>query len=164
MGDLARVTQFVHKPLHHFLILRNVRIEELEDQPVVDHGIFHQQHRAKGTLADALDVLVAALHDVARRQRGNIEFGCAAGFGGAHLLNDFVIRPDHGNRGGIGRAQRLAKLRNAAGGRYRWQAASVEPSLQAFQRAGGGARHCGVTRAHVLLQLHADLLDALVVC
>ena len=71
--DLARVAQLVHEPLHHLLVLRDVRVQELEHQPLVDDRVLHQQHGAEGALADLLQVLVAALEHVARLERGDVE-------------------------------------------------------------------------------------------
>ncbi len=73
MRDLARVAQFVHETLHHFLVRRDVRVQKLQDQPLVDDLVLHQQHRAECALADLLDVLVTALDDVAGFELGNIE-------------------------------------------------------------------------------------------
>ena len=68
--DLARVAQLVHEALHDLLVLRHVRVQELQDQPLIDHGVFHQQHGAESAAADALDVFVAPLDDVAGGERG----------------------------------------------------------------------------------------------
>ena len=71
--DLAAVAQLVHEALHHLLVLGDARVQELEDQPLVDDRVLHQQHGAEGAAADALDVLVAALDDVAGLQRADVE-------------------------------------------------------------------------------------------
>ena len=71
--DLARVAQLVDEALHHLLVLGDVRVQELQDQPLIDDGVLHQQHGAEGAVADAVDVLVAALDDVARLERGDVQ-------------------------------------------------------------------------------------------
>ncbi len=71
--DLARVAQLMDEALHHFFVLRHVRVQELEDQPLVDDRVFHQQHGAEGAAPDAVDELVAALDDVARLQLRDVE-------------------------------------------------------------------------------------------
>ena len=73
--DLAAVAQFVHEALHHLLVRGDVGVQELQDQPLLDHGVFHEQHRAERALADLLDELVAALDDVARLERRDVERG-----------------------------------------------------------------------------------------
>ena len=82
--DLARVAQLVHEALHDLFVFRDVRVQELEDQPLVDHGVFHEQHGAERALADAFDVLVAALDDVAGLQGLDVELLRAR-----HLLGFF---------------------------------------------------------------------------
>ena len=52
--DLARVAQLVDEPLHHLLVLGDVRVQELEHEPLVDDRVLHQQHGAEGALADLL--------------------------------------------------------------------------------------------------------------
>ena len=71
--DLARVAQLVHEALHDLFVFRDVRVQELENEPLVDHGVFHEQHGAERALADAFDVLVAAFDDVAGLERLDVE-------------------------------------------------------------------------------------------
>ena len=71
--DLARVAQLVHETLHDLFVFRDVRVQELEDEALVDHGVFHEQHGAERALADAFDVLVAAFDDVAGLERLDVE-------------------------------------------------------------------------------------------
>ena len=71
--DLARVAQLMHEALHDLFVFRDVRVQELEDEPLVDHGVFHEEHRAERALADAFDVLVAALDDVAGLEGLDVE-------------------------------------------------------------------------------------------
>ena len=115
--DLARVTQLVHEALHDLLVFRDVRIEELKNEALVDDGVFHEQHRAERALADALDVFVAAFDDVAGLERLDVEFLRAR-----HLLGlldrtlHFLLRHEQRARRLLRRA-RLAEPRGAA----RWR-------------------------------------------
>ncbi len=87
--DLARVAQLVHEALHHLLVLRHVRVQELQDQPLVDDRVLDQHHRAERALADLLDELVASFDDVAVLERGDVHLdGARRGFLG--LLEDLV--------------------------------------------------------------------------
>ena len=171
MRDLARVAQLVHEPLHHLLVLRDVRVQELQDQAIVDDGIFHQQHGAERALADLLDVLVAALDQFARLQRRDVEPRRRAVLGRAHLLRHVFVRPHH-------RAGRLDRLRprravrrfrhldgarpaacSAGGGR----SAGREFLVQFLERAAGRACHGAVGCGGLRLDLHADVFEALIV-
>jgi hypothetical protein len=81
----------VHEALHDLFVFGDVGIQEFEDELLVDHRVFHEQHGAECALADALDVLVAALDDVAGLERLDVELlrpGHLLGFldGALHVL------------------------------------------------------------------------------
>src|SRR5580658_7307180 len=120
--DLARVAQLVHEALHHFFVLRDVGIQELQDQTLIDDRVLHEYYRAEGAAADAVDVFVAALDDIAGLESVDVE---GAGdlrrfdglrerlIGDQHCLSGFGwcgLRRPHA-RGGRGRN------RSAAGGK-----------------------------------------------
>ena len=73
--DLARVTQLVHKALHHLFVRRDVRVQELENQALVHDLVLHEEHGSESALADLLDELVAVVDDIARFEFGDIERG-----------------------------------------------------------------------------------------
>ena len=107
--DLARVTQLVHEPLHDLFVFGDVRVQELEDEPFVDDRVLHQQHGAERALADAFDVFVAALDDVAGLESLDVELlrpGHLLGFfhGALHVLFGHELRALRGHRvrGGAG--------------------------------------------------------------
>ena len=89
MRDLARVAQLVDEALHHLFVLRHVRVQELQDQAFLDHGVFHEQHSAERAFADLLDVLVTTFDDLAGFERGDVELlGRGGGF--LRFLDDLI--------------------------------------------------------------------------
>ncbi len=94
--DLARVAQLVHDALHHLLVFGHVRIQELQDQAVVDHRVFHQQHGAEGALADLVDEFVAPLDHVALLERADVELDWRARFNLAQHGLEFGFLHGHG--------------------------------------------------------------------
>ena len=60
--------------LHHLFVRRHVGIQKLEDQPLVDDLVLHQQYGTESALADFLDELVAAVDDIARLEGRNVEY------------------------------------------------------------------------------------------
>ena len=61
--------------LHHLFVGRDIRIQEFENQALVDHLIFHQEHGPECTLADLFDVAIAAIDYIARLEFRNVQYG-----------------------------------------------------------------------------------------
>ena len=139
--DLARVAQLVHEALHHLFVFRDVRVQELEDQPLVDDRVFHQQHGAEGAAADAVDVLVAALDDVAGLERRDVELRGPAIFSACFDRTLYVL---------LGHQQRAARAaaarrRDACGGADRGGARrrrAIAGACVALGRAAGVDAGC----------------------
>ena len=71
--DAPRVAQLVHEALQHLLVGRDVGVQELQDQPLLDDGVLDENDGAERAFADLLDELVAALDHVAVLQGVQIE-------------------------------------------------------------------------------------------
>ncbi len=166
---LRRVAQLVHEALHHLLVLRDVRVQELEDQAVVHHRVFHQQHGAEGALADLLDVLVAALEHVAGLQRVDVELLLVLDLGGARRRRP---PPPGASRCGPARPAAAARARRRAAGatarprrrcgamrrpELRARLPRAKSALQFLERAGGARAVEVGSGGEPGLELHADV-------
>ena len=140
-------------------------IEEFQDQALLDHGIFHQQHGAERAAADALDVLVAALDDVAGRERRDVELGALAAAGDLlHHLGDLAFR-DQQRACRLGRPHAGARRARAGQLRLRGRRGRRPPRSAPPARSGRAPRRA--PRWHrdcrLGLQLRADLVGLLLV-
>ncbi len=59
--------------LHHLFVLRDIRVQELQDEALVDDSVLDEQHGAERALADLLDELVAPFDHIARLEGRDIE-------------------------------------------------------------------------------------------
>src|SRR5882724_4177007 len=143
--DLAAVAQLVNEALHHLLVRGYVGVQELEDQPLFDHGVFHQQYRAECALADLLDELVAALDDVAGLQGRDIQFG------DLYLLFLYDL-----GEIGIVDEQGLGRLLHFFGALIGGDLLGGKPVVQFRQRARHGLTDGCVGVARDRLQPHPD--------
>ncbi len=135
--DLARVTQLVDEALHHFFVPRHIRVQELQNQALVDDRVLHQQHGAEGAAADAIDVFVAPLNNVARFQRLDIQ-----------ARGSFCLFRGLGH-GALGHEQGLRALRRG----YHWRQRLRR--THGCRREGRGRRSSGGRSEprHAVLQL-----------
>ena len=138
----------MHKALHHLLVGGDVGVQEFENQAFVDHGVFHQQHRAKRALADFLDIAVPAFDYIAGFQRGNVE-SCIT----------FVFRDNLGNLLGFDqqRFRRFLEFFCLFPSRHhRWRIAIVQIMHRIVNRALDGF----VTELRLAVQLRSNRVGA----